>query len=317
MTPKQLRYFARTAEEGSFSAAARVLFIAQPSLSQQIANLEAELGVELFLRQPRGVILTESGEKLLEHAHAILRHIEAAKADVSSISNNPHGTVVVGLTQATCNLLPLYLMDTVAQRYPGITLDITAGLTLNLQQWLREGSIDVAVFAGDETSSKEFRRQPLIRESLFFVTAAFHTDLPLSGRGKQRFIRFAELADFEFILPSKSRDSLGSLVNQVEQQTGVELRKRPGQGQLMTNLSFVLAGECECLLPWPAIHHLVESGLLTAVPVREPELQREVFINTVLDKPPTAALQKTIELIEECTSTALGEGKWKGELIHS
>jgi DNA-binding transcriptional LysR family regulator len=141
MTPKQLRYFICTAEEGSFAAASRVLFIAQPSLSQQIANLEAELGVEVFLRQARGVLLTEAGEKLLEHAHAILRQIDAASADVSSTADNPQGTVKLGLTQSICNLLPLYLVEAAAKSYPGIEMDITAGLSSNLQQWLREGAI--------------------------------------------------------------------------------------------------------------------------------------------------------------------------------
>lgn len=316
MTPRQLRYFISTAEQGSFAAAARVLFIAQPSLSQQIGKLEQELGVTLFLRKPRGVALTESGKKLLDHAHAILRHIDAARADVMATAENPVGTVKLGLTQAACNLLPLHLMEAASLHYPGITLDINAGLTSNLRQWLHEGAMDIAVFPVEPSDREAFQLRPLISETLFFVSAAKPHDLPLRGRGKHRCIRFADLAPYEFILPSSSRDGLGRLVTELEQETGVHLKKRPGLGQLMTNLSFVLAGNCECLLPWTAIHHMVEIGLLTAVPVVEPEIQRDVFIATPIDKPMTVAVERTVELIETCTAKVQAMGKWRGHLLY-
>jgi LysR family nitrogen assimilation transcriptional regulator len=317
MTPKQLRYFICTAEEGSFAAASRVLFIAQPSLSQQIANLEAELGVEVFLRQARGVLLTEAGEKLLEHAHAILRQIDAASADVSSTADNPQGTVKLGLTQSICNLLPLYLVEAAAKSYPGIEMDITAGLSSNLQQWLREGAIDIAVYPDLEPDTNEFKRQALIREPLYFVTSKPAGKLPLRGRGKHRHIRFHDLTAFQFILPSSSRDVHGSLVKRYETETGIALKKRPGLGQLMSNISFVLTGECECLLPWNAIHHLVDSGLVTAALVVEPEMRRDIFIHTDRNRPLTAAMGKSIELIEDCTRQAHAQNKWKGELLYS
>ncbi len=315
MTPKQLQYFAQIAAEGSYAAAARVLFVAQPSLSQQIAKLEEELGVPLFVRKPRGVVLTESGEKLLEHAHAILRHIESAKADVSSTPDNPRGTVVLGLTQAVCNLLPLYLMDMMATRFPQVTLDITVGLTTNLEQWLADGSIDLAVFASDDSQAPGTDQRPLIEEHLYFVTAKAAESLPLQQRQGQPVLPFAELADYELILPSSTRDGLGRLVEQVEHSTGVQLQKRPGVGQLMTNLSFVLAGECDCLLPWPAIHHLVESGAVTAVPVVDPVPTRVIALHLSPDKPLTSAAQKTVELISEATALAQQEGKWRGDLL--
>jgi len=315
MTPKQLRYFVCTAEEGSFAAASKVLFIAQPSLSQQIANLESELGVKLFLRQARGVLLTEAGEKLLEHAHAILRQLEAASADVSSTADKPRGTVKLGLTQSVCNLLPLYLMQAADTLYPGINLDITAALSSNLQQWLSEAVIDIAVYPQVDPIVEGFHQQPLIREPLYFVTTLSPKALPLHGRGNNRHIRFADLRQFELILPSSSRDAHGSLVKRYEEETGIELRKRPGLGQLMTNLSFMLAGECECLLPWTAIHHLADSGLITAVPVAEPDIGRDIFIYTATNRPLTAAVEKSIELIQSCTQQACAQDKWKGELL--
>lgn len=315
MTPRQLRYFCGVAEAASFAAAARSLHISQPSLSQQIAKLEDELDVPLFIRQARGVELTEAGEKLFDHAQSILRQIDAAKADVSSSAENPQGTVRVGMTQASCNLLPLYLVDDITRSYPGIDLDINAGQMSTLLQDLREGAIDIAVLSPEQADTGDMVLHPLIRERLLFVSKSQEIDLPLRGRGKKKGMRFKDLAPYEFILPSRSRDSIGSTVNRAERETGIQLRKRAGLGQLMTNLSFVLAGECECLLPWTAIYHLVDAGLVTAVPVIDPPLQRDVCIAILREKPLTAAAQKTIAVIKDSARRAHAQGRWKGELL--
>ncbi len=120
MTPKQLTYFSRIAECGSFAAAAKELLIAQPALSQQIANLEAELGVTLFFRKPRGVELTESGQQLLTHAYAILRHIESAVLDVQSAAVEPQGAIRVGMAQSVNNVMAVELAAATQARYPHI-----------------------------------------------------------------------------------------------------------------------------------------------------------------------------------------------------
>src|SRR5689334_11115167 len=77
----QVRYFLAIAQSGSFTAAAEVAFVTQPTLSSAIAKLEAELGVHLFERGTRGVRVTEAGQRFLPRAHAILKEMEIARAD--------------------------------------------------------------------------------------------------------------------------------------------------------------------------------------------------------------------------------------------
>lgn len=79
MDLKQIRYFCAVADGGSFSAGARRAFVTQPTLSAAIAALEAELGIRLFDRRARGVVLTMEGREALEHARAVLRHAEHLK----------------------------------------------------------------------------------------------------------------------------------------------------------------------------------------------------------------------------------------------
>lgn len=85
MTLQQLRYFLTAAEKGSFSAAAESLLMAQPSLSDQIRRLEAELGVSLFTRAGRRLVLTEAGRMLRPHAERTLAAAEGAAESVEEV----------------------------------------------------------------------------------------------------------------------------------------------------------------------------------------------------------------------------------------
>ena len=121
MNLKTLKYFLAIAETGSMSAAARTLFVAQPALSLQVSNLEAELGVSLFVRSVKGVTLTGAGTKLIDHARAITRQVEAAKDHVSSDSFSPRGEVRLVIDGSKAYTLLAPLLQRCAAQYPSIT----------------------------------------------------------------------------------------------------------------------------------------------------------------------------------------------------
>jgi len=98
MEIRQLKYFYAVATELSFTNAAKKLHISQPPLSYQIANLESELGVRLFIRNSRSVELSEAGKALFSHASAILERVEDARAHVMRISKGAEGRVSIGLS---------------------------------------------------------------------------------------------------------------------------------------------------------------------------------------------------------------------------
>src|SRR5690606_20540055 len=97
MDLRQLRYFVRVAELGSFSKAAAFLKIAQPALSRQIRNLELEHKEAMFIRNGRGVDLTEAGSRLLEHARGILRMADRAYEDMENSRSGKLGRVAIGM----------------------------------------------------------------------------------------------------------------------------------------------------------------------------------------------------------------------------
>src|SRR5690242_8001652 len=123
MELRHLRYFVAVAEELHFTRAAEKLGIKQPPLSQQIRQLEQEMGTSLFRRLTRGVELTESGAVLLDDARRILEQVERAKTGVQSRARGETGRVRVGFAGATYfqPLVPR-IIRAYRERYPGVVV---------------------------------------------------------------------------------------------------------------------------------------------------------------------------------------------------
>ena len=118
MELRQLKYFLAIADNGSFSAAAERVFVAQSALSHQMAQLEGELGVGLFLRTRRGVALTDAGQRFYPHAVSILRQTDEAAQAARSGSGEPSGKVVFGIPHSVSQALALPLLRAVRQARP-------------------------------------------------------------------------------------------------------------------------------------------------------------------------------------------------------
>ncbi len=119
MNLKQLEYFVQVAELGSFSRAAVVLDIAQPALSRQVRSLETELNQQLFLRNGRGVALTEAGKRLFDHGVAVLQLVTHAREDLEASRDKPVGQVTIGLPPSFGHQLTLPLIDRFRKQLPG------------------------------------------------------------------------------------------------------------------------------------------------------------------------------------------------------
>ena len=117
----QLRYFVAVAEEGSFSRAAAREHVAQPSLSQQIRKLEAEMDQRLFDRLPRSIVLTEAGECLLEYARKVLADIADARRCLDDLQRGVSGRLVVGALPTIAPYVLPELIGKFQRRYPKIS----------------------------------------------------------------------------------------------------------------------------------------------------------------------------------------------------
>ena len=122
MDVRQLRYFVNIVDYGSLGRAAEKLYVAQPSLSQQMARLEEELGVPLLLRSNHGVTPTAEGNALYRHARLVLRQMEQLKQEVSKGGGAESGTVALGLPTTMVSVLAVPLFERVQDKYPEIRL---------------------------------------------------------------------------------------------------------------------------------------------------------------------------------------------------
>ena len=159
MTEKELVYFKKIAELRSFSAAARELFISQSSLSQCVANLENELGAQLFVRGTKGLTLTEAGESYYKTACEILDIYHDFTQEVSEFNELKRGKIKLGIpTYLSLILLPV-LLPKFKQMYPGIEVELVEKNSTELEEMLLNSLLDFAIVHripdSDEAGSTE------------------------------------------------------------------------------------------------------------------------------------------------------------------
>ena len=145
MDLRQLEYFVRVAELGSFSRAALALDVAQPALSRQVRLLEVELRQNLLQRHGRGAVPTEAGQVLLEHARGILHQVGRARDELARLRGGLTGRVAVGLPPSVARALAVPLVRAFGRQLPEAHLSIAEALSTNMQEQVASGRLDIAV----------------------------------------------------------------------------------------------------------------------------------------------------------------------------
>ncbi|MEU6252600.1 LysR family transcriptional regulator [Streptomyces sp. NPDC047043] len=147
MTLQQLTYFLAAVEHGSFSAAAEAMYIAQPSLSEQIRRLESELGVPLFIRTNRRLVLTEAARLLLPRAQRALEAAHEAAECVRGVRELTSGTVAFGTFSSAHHLLLTELIADFRSRHPGVRVRIVGLNSSEVADAVREGRLEAGLVA--------------------------------------------------------------------------------------------------------------------------------------------------------------------------
>jgi DNA-binding transcriptional LysR family regulator len=247
MELRHLRSFTVLAEERHFGRAATRLHIAQPALSQQIKQLERELGVSLFTRSTRRVEPTEAGLRFAEHARAVLGDVARAEADMELLASGHGGRVSVGfIGTATYDVLPRVARE-VRRELPDIELVLRGELlSPQLVAGLTDRTYDLALLRPDPLNSGDLTQRSLRTEPLVAVLPAHH---PLAGR---RRIPLSALADEAFVMhPSGNRSSMHEEVLRACAAAGFQPTAVTEVGETATLVVFVAAGLGVALVPAP------------------------------------------------------------------
>ncbi len=189
----QVRYFIAIAQSGSFTRAAEIAFVTQPTLSSAIAKLEAELGVLLFDRGTRGVRLTEGGQRFLPRARAILKEMEIARADF----RGGHQTVSPRLRVGLLNTAPAQrlapVLRTLTRLARGVRWSIIEGGVDDLEAQLNDGKLDLLI-TSLAPARKHYEQLPLFSDALRLAIPAS------SALSRQPRPALAELEDHPLIV---------------------------------------------------------------------------------------------------------------------
>ena len=170
MTLQQLTYFLAAAEHGSFSAAAESLLMAQPSLSEQIRRLEAELGVPLFMRAGRGIELTEAGRLLRPHAERTLAEAQAAAESVREVRDMTGGTVAFGTFGSAHHYLLARLVEDFRRRHPHVRVRAIGQNSAEVADAVRDGQLEAGLVVLP-VDDRGLSVTPAIEDELLYVSA--------------------------------------------------------------------------------------------------------------------------------------------------
>lgn len=199
MELRHLRYFLAVAEEGNFTRAAARLGIGQPPLSQQIRDLETEIGAMLFHRVPHGAELTAAGAAFLPEAKASLAAAEKARLAAQSANRGETGRLSLGFTASSAfNPVVSTTIRRFQARWPDVQLSLTEMNTLGLMQKLEHGELDATFFRPGLDDPDGIRLKRLPDEPMVVALPASHAlakrkTLPLALLAKEPFILFPRL----------------------------------------------------------------------------------------------------------------------------
>jgi len=174
MDVTRLRYFLEVVRQKSFSEAAQVCHVSQPSLSQQIKKLEDEVGGLLFVRGRGAVSLSELGQTFLKYAQAIMAEVDSAEEFVVRAQKKFRSIVRFGAIPTVAPYLIPQVFAHIRARHPEITFELTEGLTADLEQALENGAIDFALLSPPLRLEDDCEQFPLLRDELLLTLAPTH-----------------------------------------------------------------------------------------------------------------------------------------------
>jgi LysR family nitrogen assimilation transcriptional regulator len=292
MNLKQLEYFVQVAELGSFSKAAVVLDIAQPALSRQVRSLETELHQQLFLRNGRGVALTDAGKRLFDHSVAVLQLMAHAREDLGASRNEPIGRVTIGLPPSMGRQLTLPLIDRFKKELPSARLAIVEGLSTHIVEWVTTGRIDIGLVYNPE-AQPGLEITPLLQEQLGLVG---HAPKGKRKRAALPPLPMKELSHYPLIVPERVH-AMRRLLDTQAALTGIKLDIAWEVSSVPSIIDLVCAGYGYAVLTASGVAASARSGELVTRRLVDPTPVSVLCLAISAHRRPTPLTQHTMRLL--------------------
>lgn len=266
MELRHLRYFITVAEELNFSKAALKLYTAQPSLSQQIKDLEEDVGAKLLHRTKRKVELTEEGAVFLEQARLTLAQADKAVAMARQVSKAKQQMLRIGFVPvAEMKVFP-YVLPNLRVQNPDLKIEL---LSLNNNEQMRlikKGELDIT-FTRQNFQNDEIESQFVLREPLIFILPKDH---PLT---KYERIPVKALDGIDFIIPAAEESlTLHNLILDFAKQNGIEFNIIQKADNILFNINSIGIGLGCTILPGYIAPLMMENTVIRPLSVELPFL---------------------------------------------
>ncbi|WP_144150093.1 LysR substrate-binding domain-containing protein [Paraburkholderia sp. BCC1885] len=302
MDIRQLKYFVSIVDCGSLSKAADQLCVAQPSLSQQVANLEVELKTQLLLRSHQGVKPTEAGRALYLRARDVLRQVAQIPLAVQ-VSGTESGQVAIGLPTSVAVVFALPLYRHVRRHFPGIRLHIVEGMSGYLAELMANGRLDMAILFRD-AETRGVSVQPLFEENLY----AFGE---IDGIRAGADVPLRRLAGVPLVLPSPA-NGLRLLIERAFAREGIEPEVVADVDSLPTMLAIARELDGVTIVSSDAFGNTADQHLVHRLV--EPEISRTVSLCVPNALPTSAASVAIQKVVAQLVAELVASGIWTGVL---
>jgi LysR family nitrogen assimilation transcriptional regulator len=297
MDLKQLEYFVRVAELGSFTRAALQLGVTQPALSKQLRLLEVELRQNLLIRNGRGATPTEAGKRLLEHGRGILHQVALAKEDLSSARGELSGRVSIGLPPSLSRLMTVPLTQAFQAELPMAKLRLTEGFSVVMLEGMRMGNLDMALLY-NPASSADLEQTLLHEEALVLISVS------QDGIDPESTITLQATSRLPLILPSRP-NAFRQLLDHEMTRLGVKPKIAMEVDGLNAILSLVQEGLGHAVLPSYTLAHYPKDSFVVRT-ITQPKLMGQLMLVRPSQRPTTLTQQKAKSLLQLVVQQALG-----------
>ncbi|HKE44153.1 MAG TPA: LysR substrate-binding domain-containing protein [Steroidobacteraceae bacterium] len=295
----QIEYFLALVESRSFTKASVVLAVAQPALSRQIRQLEAELGVRLFYRHGRGVRLTEEGAQFQASVEPLLRELRQAVQDLRASAKVPAGEISLGMPPSLSATIGASLVQTFRSKYPQVRLHIVDGFSGFVNEWLVTGRVDMAVI--NDAGRPAIRADTFLSVDLFLFGAARLVD-SLAGTGDT--MPLARLRGIPLVVPGRNH-GLRREIDLAAQKLGLDLAIVVEIDSLVALKELVRQGLGLTILPYGSIYPDARDANFALRRIVEPDLTLTFSLAYSLQRPTTLAMRELARTIRNEAQRAI------------
>lgn len=298
MELRQLRYFVGVAEALNFSEAAKTLCVTQSTLSQQIKQLEGELGTRLLVRTSHNVALTEPGKELLPYAKKTIYEADMCVERMADLNNLSVGTLNIGVTYSFSPILTETLI-TFMRMYPKVRLNIFYKPMEELMALLQDRTVDFALAFRPSQPVEGVESHILFLNSLSAVVNSFHT---LAGRKK---VTLAELERYDLALPSKGLQARNAF--EALRRPDHDFRVRIELNEVNILLKLIRQTEYVTVLAEASIHD--EPGV-KAIPLDIPGNEMAGCVHILKDSYRKHSMKEFVSLLSESLAVKERQNAW-------